>query len=91
MDTRQFAARLSERTGNSPREAAAMIELLGAIIAANCSDLDTIAIPGFGTFTASKHDEYIVEDTETGRRMLYPPAIVTEFRPSVILRHRLEK
>lgn len=91
MDQRQFAARLSELTGATPREATAMTEALGAVLAARCADLDTVAIPGFGTFAASKHDERVETDPATGRRTLFPPTVTAEFRPSVILRHRLDQ
>lgn len=91
MDQRQFSMRLSELTGVTPREAASMTEALGAVMGSRCADLDSVAIPAFGTFTASKHDEHIEEDAETGQRTLFPPAVVAEFRPSVILRHRLDQ
>ncbi|MDE6494857.1 MAG: HU family DNA-binding protein, partial [Duncaniella sp.] len=52
-------------------------------------DRDSIAIHGFGTFKAEKTDERIETDAETGRRMLYPPKIEMTFRPSVVLRKKL--
>lgn len=91
MDSKQFSARLAERTGVSAKDASAMTEALGAAIATVCAGLDTAAIPGFGNFTAVKREEEVVTDDVTKKRMLMPPAIVTSFRPSVILRHRLDK
>lgn len=91
MDSKQFSARLAERTGVSVKDASAMTEALGAVLASVCAGLDIAAIPGFGNFTATKCDEKVVTDDVTKKRMLMPPAIVTSFRPSVILRHRLDK
>lgn len=89
MDSKQIAQRLADRTGYQLRDAVKMIETLGAVIAESCSNLDTIAIPGFGNFSATKHDERIEVDPLTMQRTLMPPSITPEFRPSVILRRRL--
>ncbi|MDE6588663.1 MAG: HU family DNA-binding protein [Paramuribaculum sp.] len=91
MDSKQFLARLAERACVSVKDASAMTEALGAALASVCAGLDTAAIPGFGNFTATKRDEEVVTDDVTKKRMLMPPTIVTSFRPSVILRHRLDK
>lgn len=68
-----------------------MIEAIGSTIAAICADLDSVAIPGFGTFSARKEEEHIALDPLTMKRTMYPPAIRPEFRPSVVLRHLIEK
>ena len=91
MDTRQIAQRFAEKAGIQSKDALRMIESLGGVIAAMCGELDTVAIPGFGNFSASKHDEYIATDPESGERKLCPPMIETEFRTSVVLRKRLIK
>lgn len=68
-----------------------MLEALGNVIAESCGNLDTIAVPGFGNFTASKRNEYISENEVTGEKTLIPPSITVEFRPSVVLRNRLSR
>ena len=50
-----------------------------------CSNLDGVAIPGFGTFTPVKSDERIVKDSD-GKTFLLPPSIELKWRPSVMLR-----
>ncbi len=50
-----------------------------------CSNLEAVAIPGFGTFMPIKSDERIVKDTE-GKSFLLPPSIELKWRPSVMLR-----
>lgn len=91
MDTRQIIQQFAERAGIEPKDATRMIEALAATIAEACCNLDTVAVPGFGNFSATKHDEYIKEDTSTNQRIMMPPAIEPEFRTSVILRNRLSK
>lgn len=53
------------------------------------TDLDSVAIPSFGTFTPVKRDEEITTDLSTGRRMLLPPQITLEFTPAAMLRKHL--
>ncbi|MBD5346307.1 MAG: HU family DNA-binding protein [Bacteroides sp.] len=91
MDTRQLAQHFADRAGIQAKEATRMIEALGSTIAGMCCNLDTVAIPGFGNFSAAKHDEYVATDPESGERKLVPPAIVPEFRTSVVLRNRLSR
>ena len=50
-----------------------------------CSNLESVAIPGFGTFTPIKSDERIVKDAD-GKSFLLPPSIELKWRPSVMLR-----
>ena len=49
--------------------------------------LDSVSIPGFGTFNSYKHSEKVV--VEDGKRRLIPPSIELAFRPSVLLRKHL--
>ncbi len=52
-------------------------------------ELDSIAIPGFGTFKTEKSDEYVVTDQKTGERTLFPPKISVSFQPSIVMRKKL--
>jgi len=50
-----------------------------------------VAVPAFGTFAPRKHDEAIVDDLSTGKKMLVPPEISIEFRPGAMLLKRLRQ
>ncbi len=91
MDTIQITQQFADRAGIDSKDAAKMIETLAATIAEACCNLDTVAVPGFGNFSATKHEEYIKEDHDSDQRILMPPVIEPEFRTSVILRNRLSK
>lgn len=54
MDTRNISHRFAEKAGIQPKEAMKMIEAIGATIAEACGNLDIVAIPGFGNFSAQK-------------------------------------
>lgn len=62
---------------------------LVADLASVASALDSVAIPGFGTFEGEKNNETIVESE--GRRVLTPPSLSIVFKPSVVLRKKLNQ
>lgn len=62
---------------------------LADIIRQAATNLDSVAIPSFGTFTPVKRDEEITTDLSTGRRMLLPPQITLEFTPAAMLRKKI--
>ena len=89
MDMKQIVATLSKKMGREPNDIIALIDGLSAIIKDKCGALDSIAIPGFGTFIPLKENEKITTDLSTGKRMLLPPQISLQFQPSTILRKKL--
>ena len=89
MEYKQFRKRLAESLGRDAKDIDALVEGLAMVIRENASELDTTAIPSFGSFVPEKHDEEIITDLSTGRRMLVPPEVVLRFAPSAVLRKRL--
>lgn len=76
---------LSESLEATTDEIEAMTSALAGILGGAMAELDTVSIPGFGTFYPEKREERVVLHPETGRRMLFPPKIVPMFRPSSLL------
>ncbi|WP_289857994.1 HU family DNA-binding protein [uncultured Muribaculum sp.] len=72
---------VAERLGRSNNDIATLIDAFSAEIGNALAAEDTVAIPGFGTFSARKETEHIVTDLSTGKRMLMPPSIVSQFKP----------
>lgn len=72
-------------------EVATLIEGMCKVMKECGAELDSIAIPGFGTFKSSKIEEQVVYDNITRQRTLVPPMIVMEFNPSVVLRKKMSK
>lgn len=88
MDSKTFISRLSKATGLDHHKVSELTAALTTVIAETGAELDSAAIPGFGTFKTEKTDEYI-ETSDTGRRTLVPPAINLHFVASVVLRKKL--
>lgn len=91
MDNKTFINKLAKRLNREPAEIATLADGMYKVLIETGNDLDSVAIPGFGTFKTIKHDEEIINDDTTGRRTILPPAIVMEFQPSIVLRKKLAK
>lgn len=89
MDSKTFNSNLAKTLRRSPEETATLTDALSKLLIEIGSELDSVAIPGFGTFVTEKNDESIVTDEESGRRTLMPPCIKMRFQPSVVLRKKL--
>lgn len=88
MENKTFISRLAKRLDSDPKTTGPLVEALTSTIVEICSDMDSVAIPGFGTFRPVKQ----LERTETdsaGRRLLLPPSITLTFKESVVLRKKL--
>lgn len=89
MEYKQFRKRLCELTGRKADDVDALVEGLAIILRDSCAELDSVAIPTFGTFVPEKHNEVVSTDLSTGKRMLMPPEISVIFRPGAMLQKRL--
>lgn len=89
MDYKTFRRRLADKLGRSTSDIDALVEGLSVVLRQSCGELDSVAIPTFGTFAPQKHPEAIVDDLATGKKMLMPPEITVEFRPGAMLTKRM--
>ena len=89
MDYKSFKKRLSEVTARSEADVDALVDALAVVIREAATALDSVAVPTFGTFVPVKHNEEVVTDLSTGKRMLVPPEITLEFQPGAMLRKKL--
>ena len=90
-DTENITSKASAAAGCDPAQGAALAEAFAAALRERLSMLESVAIPGFGTFATVKTDESIVTDAESGRRTLVPPSIRMIFQPSVVLRKKMTR
>lgn len=77
---------LSDHIGRDKKSTQALLEAMRSALIQAGSELKTVAIPGFGTFTPQKRLEQVSHDFSTGRTVLLPPEVVIEFSPASKLR-----
>lgn len=88
MDYKTFISGVQRQCGRDAADTERLTAALVRIIRESNADLDSVAVPGFGTFAPHKHDEYVAVDSESGKTMLYPPRMTVEFNAGSMLKKR---
>lgn len=91
MDTKGLIEKVAADLDMSREQASEILDSLCGLVGEKCADLDSIAIPGFGSFEPRKKNERVTVHPSTGRRMLVPPKISLSFRPSALLKQKIKK
>ena len=89
MNLTEINELLEKKLGYSNEESESMLDATIEAIKEYAKDLDTIAIPGFGTLSCTKIDEQVSMNNVTGTQMLTPPQIKLSFKSSVVLRKKI--
>ena len=89
MNNKEFITELSRRTGVAVKETPDLVGKLISEMTQQLVDDNAIAVPGFGTFDVKKKAERISVSPTTKQRMLVPPKLVLTFKPSSLLRDRV--
>ena len=90
MDTKALLDIIIEKTGIDISTAELLLDSLVEVTGSECSDMNSIALPGFGSFEPKKRQERVAVHPSTGRRMLIPPKITLSFRPSALLKQKVK-
>lgn len=90
ISTSELADRLSIEMGTSKESIDLLFKALRDSLKQNGESLDSVAIPGFGTFTTQKSDERLVNDPDNNMQpVLLPPSIEMQFKSSVVMRKKI--
>ena len=89
MDHKSFLIQLQSRLGKDKGEISYMSAFL-QILKERCSQMDTVAIQGFGLFEPKKKLERVVVNPSTGKRMLVPPKMILSFKPGSAIKTKLK-
>ena len=90
MDNKKLVETLSAKLGRSTKDIDKLLDGLTGVLRSRCGDLDSVIVPGFGTFEPRKRNERIMVNPKTGKRMLVPPKIVLGFKVSNVLKSKLK-
>lgn len=80
MEHKTFINTLSRSCEMDTKRTGELADALRDIIVRSLTNMDDVAIPGFGTFSAIKTDEYLAVDPVSGQRILMPPNIKAALR-----------
>lgn len=90
MDNKKLVDKLSANMGRSKEDVSKLLEAFAGVLSARCSEMDSVQVPGFGTFEPKKRDERVMVHPSTGKRMLVPPKVVVGFKISNVLKAKIK-
>ena len=91
MNNKDFLARLSEKTGYSMEDTQKLVQAAVKVLGKKLEDGNTVQINSFGIFEVKKRLERIITNPGTGQKMLVPPKLVLNFKPTESIREQLKK
>lgn len=89
MDNKKLVETVAANLGRSSNDVNKLLEAFAGVLRARCSELDSVVVPGFGTFEPRKRNERVMVQPSTGRRMLVPPKVTLGFKVSNVLKTKL--
>lgn len=89
MDNKTLIDNLSERLDKSRDEVSDLMESFGLVMADILKAGDIVAVPTVGNFETKLKPERIALHPSTGRKLLVPPKITINFKPSSLLKQKL--
>ncbi|MBO6217692.1 MAG: HU family DNA-binding protein [Prevotella sp.] len=91
MNNKEFISKLASATKNTADEtqkiATSVIREMGKTLEQGTA----ISVFGFGTFEVKKRMERVIVHPGTGKRMLVPPKLVLNFKPTPIVKQKIKK
>ena len=89
MDNKSFVESVAKKCALPIVDVQNYIDNFVQIVVEAAEKNDSVAIPGFGNFEPRKRMERISLHPVSGKRLLIPPKIVLGFKPSAILKGKL--
>ncbi|MCH3993516.1 HU family DNA-binding protein [Prevotella cerevisiae] len=90
MNTKEMIAVLAEKSGFTQENTRTLLRTVVDTLTEEVSEGRTVIIPGFGTFEVKKRLERIIVNPTTKQRMLVPPKLILNFRPSATIKEQLK-
>lgn len=90
MNNKEFTSELAKRLGYTTKETSELMTKLINTMSQQLEDANTISIYGFGTFEVKKKTERISVNPTSKQRLLIPPKLVLNFKPSSLLKDKFK-
>lgn len=90
MNNKSLISELSQRLGYTQDDTQKMVNTVIDAMNDVFQRGDVVVIPKFGTFEVRKRLERIVVNPSTKQRMLVPPKLVLNFKPTLAVKEKLK-
>ncbi|MBO7416386.1 MAG: HU family DNA-binding protein [Bacteroidaceae bacterium] len=89
MNNKQFLTELSGRSGLTLPDTGKRADDLIGVMKGIWQEGDSVSLSGFGVLEVRKKNERVSVNPSTGIRMLIPPKLAISYKPSPLLKERL--
>ena len=89
MNSKEFVGELSRRLGYTNKDATQLVASVVSILTSELQEGKSVSLQSFGMFEVKKKMERVVVNPVSGQRMLVPPKLTLGFRPSQVLKDKL--
>lgn len=90
MDHKRFIEKVSRLSKFDRETCGQLLTALTELIETSLAAGDSVSIPSFGSFEPRKRKERIMSHpSHPGKRLLVPPKLVASFKPSAILKIKI--
>jgi len=90
LNNKEFVTELSNRLGYSAKETTDLVSSAISVVSEQLQEGNAIVVQGFGTFDVKKKIERISVNPATKQRMLVPPKLVINFKPSNLIKDKFK-
>lgn len=90
MNNKEFITALAARLDISTKETQQLAQAFTTHLAEKLEEGRTLSVQGFGNFEVKKKMERVVVKPGTKQRMLVPPKLALNFKPSNTLKDKLK-
>jgi len=89
MDNRRLVEKVAANMGRSTADVNKLLDALAGVLQARCSEMNSVAVPAFGSFEPTMQHER-VQTQPDGKRWLMPPQVTLDFKASRVLETKLK-
>lgn len=89
MESKAFIERLAERMATDRENVGEFIFRMTEVLGEQLREGNSFSLPSFGTFEPRKKMERITIHPATGKKLLVPPKLTANFRPSGMLKQKI--
>lgn len=90
MENKKLIENVASALDKDRDEIIQLAQDLCSVVSDALKDGGSIAIPTFGTFDTKLRSERIAVHPSTGKKLLVPPKITVNFKPSALLKQKIQ-
>lgn len=91
MNNKEFISKLASVSGFTTDETQKLTDTVMKELGKTFEQGTSVGVTGFGTFEVKKKMERIIVHPSSGKRMLVPPKLVLNFKPTAMVKDKIKK